>query len=163
MATYQIKVVIGENAYEVSISQESPNSAGEEKVARLLLELSAYRSINRHRWADRKRKRVEDWLNDICDELEARLAEAVELAVELSPGHVVLGGVAAGDGAPADPDRLADVVEGGGFEALGHEEIEGGLLDLRALVGIRRNPSTGSVAPKGKRVAGSGEPLSFWP
>lgn len=68
----QIDVVIGENTYEVNISQESPNSADQEKVARLLLKLSAYRSINRHRWADRKRKRVEDWLNDICDELETR-------------------------------------------------------------------------------------------
>lgn len=74
MATYQIKVVIGENAYEVSISQESPNSADEEKAARLLLELPAYRSINRHRWADRKRKRVEDWLDDVCCELETRAA-----------------------------------------------------------------------------------------
>ncbi|MFE3999252.1 hypothetical protein ACFX43_10705 [Nocardioides sp. YIM B13467] len=68
----QIDVVIGENTYEVSISQESPNSADEEKVARLLLELSGYRSINRYRWADRKRRRVEDWLSDVCDELEAR-------------------------------------------------------------------------------------------
>lgn len=71
----QFDVGIGENSYTVEIRQESPNSADEEKALRLLLALPAYRSTRRHEWADRKRTRLEDWLADICDELETRAEE----------------------------------------------------------------------------------------
>ncbi|GAB3922063.1 hypothetical protein GCM10029976_009990 [Kribbella albertanoniae] len=72
----QIAIVIGNNTYAIEIRQESPNSADAEKTRRLLIELSGYHSNGRrHHWADRKRALAEEWLADICDELETRSGE----------------------------------------------------------------------------------------
>ncbi|MEU4294799.1 hypothetical protein AB0E63_41810 [Kribbella sp. NPDC026596] len=68
-----IEVVIGENRYPITISQESPNSADPEKADRLLVDLGWGR--RQHKWADRKRSTVEHRLAEICHELETRAAE----------------------------------------------------------------------------------------
>lgn len=72
----EVDVEIDSYRYTVTIQQESPQSANDEKVRRLQIELPAYRAEGRqYRWADRKTRSVEEALPAVLHELETRAKE----------------------------------------------------------------------------------------
>lgn len=78
-----IRIVIGKFSYAVTIAEESPQSGDPEKVERLVVEVTLYRSNGRQcRWADRKRWKVEDVLGKVLGELEIRAVEDATREVE---------------------------------------------------------------------------------
>ncbi|WP_149261919.1 hypothetical protein [Actinomadura sp. K4S16] len=71
-----IRIAIEKFSYAVTIAEENPQSSDPEKVERLVVEVTRYRSNGRQcRWADRKRWQVEDILETVLRELEQRAVE----------------------------------------------------------------------------------------
>lgn len=78
-----IRVKIDEFEFAVKIEQVSPNSANPERLEALVLELPAFGVHGRQtKWADGKRRKVEDVLDLIIPELETQAAEAKQRKID---------------------------------------------------------------------------------
>ncbi|MFJ2215006.1 hypothetical protein ACIQVO_31880 [Streptomyces sp. NPDC101062] len=66
----ELKLVVGEFKYTVTIKQKSPQSSDPQRAEKLVLEFGHSRSARRREWADRKRWVLEDVLGSVLAEVE---------------------------------------------------------------------------------------------
>lgn len=72
----ELKITVDGFGYTVTIQQVNPKSEDDERITRLAIELTAYQAEGRqYRWADGKKRRVEDALGSLLHEIETRAAE----------------------------------------------------------------------------------------
>jgi hypothetical protein len=78
-----IRVKIDASEFAVKIGQVSPNSSNPERLEALVLELPAFGVHGRQtKWADGKRRKVEDVLDLVVPELETQAAEAKQRKID---------------------------------------------------------------------------------
>jgi hypothetical protein len=78
-----IRVKIDASDFAVKIEQVSPNSSNPERLEALVLELPAFGVYGRQtKWADGKRRKVEDVLGLVIPELETQAAEAKQRKID---------------------------------------------------------------------------------
>ncbi|WP_251072468.1 hypothetical protein [Streptomyces sp. ISL-43] len=73
---------VGDFTCTVTIKQEFPQSADPERAQSLMIELPHSRSGRQDKWADRKRKRLEDVLGAILREVEVRAGENTQRRID---------------------------------------------------------------------------------